>query len=139
MLRALLRFALLACVLGTAGAQLPPADAQAIRGVVSDQLEAFGRDDAERAFSLATDAIRARFGSAAEFIHMVRTAYPAVYRPRTARFEAPFESDGDVIQPVRLTDAEGRAWLALYPMRRQPGGAWRIDGCVLRRLAAQET
>ena len=137
--RALLLCALLAFAACSAVAQPSAAEAQAIRAVVSSQIEAFGRDDGEAAFALATDAIRERFGTPQEFLRMVRTGYPVVYRPRSLRFEPPVAIDGGIVQPVRMTDTEGRAWLALYTMQRRPDGAWRIDGCALSRLAAQET
>ena len=114
-------------------------DAAAVREVIEAQLDAFRRDDAQRAFSFATPDIRFRFGTAENFMQMVRTSYPAVYRPRTVRFERFEVVDDQVIQPVRLTDAEGRGWLAFYAMERQPDGSWRIDGCQLARLPAQET
>src|SRR5438309_4217231 len=37
---------------------VPPEDARAVRAVIEAQLDAFGRDDAARAFSLATPGIR---------------------------------------------------------------------------------
>jgi ketosteroid isomerase-like protein len=114
-------------------------DAAAIRAVVTEQLDAFRRDDGPRAFSLATAVIRARFGAAEVFMQMVRTAYPVVYRPQSVQFETPEVVDGTVIQPVRMTDADGRAWIALYPMERQPDGGWRINGCQLARLQGRET
>ena len=46
--------------------------------------------------------------------------------------------DGQVVQPVRMIDGEGRAWLALYPMQRQPDGSWRTNCCQLGRLAGQQ-
>ena len=46
--------------------------------------------------------------------------------------------DGEVVQPVRMTDAEGHGWIAIYPMQRQPDGTWRTDGCQLGRLAGQQ-
>jgi len=39
---------------------------------------------------------------------------------------------------VRLTDAQGRAWIALYPMQRQPDGSWRTNGCQLARMPGQQ-
>lgn len=114
-------------------------DAAAIRDVIERQMEAFRRDDGAAAFALATDGIRERFGSAATFLEMVRRAYPAVYRPGSVQFEKPETLEGAIVQPVRLTDAEGRAWLALYPMQRRPDGQWRINGCQLTRLAGRET
>ena len=109
-----------------------------MREVIEAQLDAFKKDDAARAFSLATAAIRERFGSADNFLEMVRTSYAVVYRPRSVLFEAPVLIDGEVVQPVRMTDAEGRGWIALYPMQRQPDGSWRTNGCQLGRLAGQE-
>lgn len=135
--RALLLFC--ALIGACAAAEIPDRDAQAIRAVVSEQLDAFARDDATRAFSYATPEIRAQFGTADAFMTMVRTSYPAVYRPRSVQFEKPSNIGGEIIQPVRLTDAEGRAWLALYPMQRDRNGTWRINGCQLARAAGVAT
>ena len=69
---------------------------------------------------------------------MVRSAYPVVYRRKTAQFEKPVIVEGIVIQPVKMTDTEGRAWIALYPMQRQADGGWRIDGCQLAKAPGLE-
>jgi hypothetical protein len=123
----------------SSAAELSREDAAAIRAVVAEQLEAFARDDGPRAFSVATTGIRARFGTPEVFMEMVRTGYPVVYRPKSVQFEKPEVVEGVVVQPVRLIDAEGRPWIALYSMQRQPDGGWRIDGCQLARLAGRET
>ena len=120
------------------GAEVSSKDATAIRAVITEQLDAFARDDAARAFSLATSGIRARFGTAEAFLGMVRADYPVVYRPKKVEFEKPVVLEGEIIQPVKLIDADGNAWLALYPMQRQRNGAWRIDGCQLARLAGRQ-
>jgi hypothetical protein len=112
-------------------------DAHAVRKVIEAQLDAFRRDDGAHAFSLATPGIRATFGTAEKFMEMVRRSYAVVYRPKSVAFEAPVVIDGEVVQPVRMTDAEGRAWLALYPMQRQSDGSWRTDGCQLGRLSGE--
>ena len=118
---------------------LNDADAAAIKAVITEQIDAFKRDDGAAAFSLAAPGIRAKFGSHEVFMQMVRDAYPAVYRPDWIYFEPPEVIDDMVLQPVRLTDADGRAWIALYPMERQPDGVWRINGCQLARLQGRET
>ena len=115
------------------------ADARAVREVIEAQLDAFRRDDAPRAFSYAAAGIREQFRTPENFMEMVRTSYAVVYRPKTVRFEPPEVIDDEVIQPVRLTDADGRAWIAVYPMQREPDGTWRINGCQLARLPGQET
>ena len=115
------------------------ADAVAVRNVIEAQIDTFRKDDAARAFSYATSGIRLTFGSAENFMEMVRSQYAVVYRPRSVAFDAPIPVDADnLVQPVRLTDAEGRAWMALYPMERGSDGVWRTNGCQLRRLG-QET
>ncbi len=118
---------------------VPPEDAHAMRAVVEAQLDALLHDDAARAFSLATPAIRATFGTAEKFLAMVRDSYPAVYRPGSVQFEPPVVIDAQVVLPVRLTDRQGRAWIALYPMQQQADGAWRTNGCQLVRTAGLAT
>jgi hypothetical protein len=123
-----------------AGAQdVPAEDAAAVRKVIEAQLDAFRKDDASRAFSYATSGIQLTFGNAENFMEMVRSQYAVVYRPRSVAFDAPVRAGpDDVIQPVRLTDGEGRAWVAIYPMLRGADGVWRTNGCQLRRIG-QET
>jgi hypothetical protein len=115
-----------------------PEDARAVRAVIEAQLDAFRKDDAAGAFSLATPGIRETFGSPENFMNMVRSSYAVVYRPTSVAFEAPVVIDGQIVQPVRMTDAEGRAWLAVYPMQRQPDGSWRTNGCQLGRLSGEQ-
>jgi ketosteroid isomerase-like protein len=109
-------------------------DAAAVREVIEAQLDAFRRDDAQRAFSFAAPNIRSQFGTAENFMEMVRTSYAAVYRPHSVKFETFQIIDEQVVQPVRLADAEGQQWVAFYVMQRQPDGGWRIAGCQLARL-----
>jgi len=98
-------------------------DAAAIRKVISDQLDAFKRDDGPLAFSLATAGIRAQFGTPEVFMDMVRTQYAVVYRPKSVQFQSPEDRRWPAVQPVRMTDAAGAAWLAIYPMLREAAAA----------------
>jgi len=115
------------------------ADARAVRRVIEAQLDAFRRDDARRAFSYAAPGIRDAFGTAEKFMAMVREQYAVVYRPRSVSFEAPLMAGADLVQPVHLTDGDGHAWMAIYPMVKLPDGTWRINGCHLAPLPARET
>ena len=110
-----------------------PDEARAMRGVIEAQLAAFAVDDAERAFSYASPSIREMFGTADQFIAMVRGGYPVVYRPKSVGFLLPELMGRDAVQRVRLTDASGAAWLATYNMQRQADQSWRINGCVVTR------
>ena len=121
------RRALLLALLAT------PARAQdgAIEQVIRDQMAAFARDDAEAAFAFATPELRAMFGSAANFMSMVRQGYQPVYRPRSVTFGELAEQDGQTVQEVGIIGSDGVPRVALYTMQRQPDGAWRIAGCRL--------
>jgi len=134
----LFAFFLLATVPASGAAEISKEDAAAIRAVISEQLDAFARDDGPRAFSLATAGIRAQFGTPEAFMEMVKSEYAVVYRPKSVRFEPPELIEGQIIQPVRMTDAEGRTWMAIYPMLRE-GGRWRTNGCLLHRLQGVQT
>ena len=125
-------------LLATAQSAVSPDDARAVREVIEAQLDAFRKDDAARAFSLAAPGIREKFGSPEIFMDMVRSSYAVVYRPRSVTFEAPLGVDGQIVQPVRMTDDEGRGWIAIYPMEHQPDGSWRTNGCQLGRLGGQQ-
>lgn len=136
----------LACA-GTLPAHAQPADPPALSAeevraaqqVVRAQLAAFAADDAEQAFAYASPAIRQMFGTAAQFMRMVQGAYPVVYRPASVLFLKPEPADGELVQPVHMTDPSGSTWLAVYRLQRLPDAGWRIGGCVLLPRAGKTT
>lgn len=109
----------------------------AIRQTVRSQLDAFANDDAEKAFALASRSIRRRFGTAQQFIALVRNDYPVVYRPASVEFYEADQIGGKVYQPVQFSDRSGQYWLAMYEVQRQPDGRWLINGSRLTRSRAQ--
>lgn len=128
---------------GAAAAQtghpVRPADATAIRDVISRQVAAFRRDDAEGAFAFASPRVREQFGDATTFIRMVREGYLSVYRPREFAFGGLTVEGDEGVQEAHVTGPDGTPVTAIYLMQRQPGGAWRIDGCVLIPSAQTRT
>lgn len=114
-----------------APANLPPADRDAIQGVIESQMRAFGGDDAEAAFAFASPGIRLQFGDAATFLQMVRRGYAPVYHPRRHSFGALVTLDGAIVQKVQVLGPDGVPALALYVMEKQPDGSWKIGGCML--------
>lgn len=132
-----LRATVLMWVLGTgllatqAQAEVSAERALAVQATVQAQLAAFAADDAEQAFAYATPSIRQIFQTPANFLTMVRQAYPVVYRPAKVMFLTPSTLDAAVIQPVHMTDTAGQSWLAVYTVERQADGQWLINGCVL--------
>lgn len=119
--------------------QLQPGDRAGIKAVISAQIEAFRRDDAEKAFSLASPGIQETFGTPEKFMDMVRASYRPVYRPASVTFLELLVNEGAVVQSVQLSDATGTLWLALYPMQRQEDGSWRTHGCQLVKLSSVST
>jgi hypothetical protein len=108
-------------------------EASDVQGVISSQLEAFARDDAQAAYAFAAPAIREQFDDAASFLAMVKSAYPAVYRHRSAEFGVEQRDGERVRQAIVFVDADNDVWAGVYLLARQPDGAWRIEGCALRR------
>lgn len=114
------------------------ADERAIGAAVREQLEALAADDAARAYSYATPAIRAMFRDAQTFLAMVKGGYAAIVRPRSVvLFKPERVESGDAELRVQVVDREGAAWLAVYRLERQADRSWRIAGCTLAPSRAQ--
>jgi hypothetical protein len=107
------------------------ADTKAAQSVIQAQLNAFAADDAKRAFSYAAPAIRAQFGTAENFLVMVRQGYPMVYRPANVSFFKPEMVSGTLVQKVQFADLDGAEWVATYHLERQRNKAWRISACMV--------
>lgn len=110
-------------------APLTPAEEISIRAVVEGQLAALAKDDAVKAFSFAAPNVRQTVGTAPRFLALVRSSYPALYRPVSVAFLKPEDHHGQALQRVQVTDASGNAWLAAYSVQRQKDNTWRITGC----------
>jgi hypothetical protein len=120
-------------------ADVSTADAKAARSVIEAQLAALAADDAKRAFGYATPALREYFGTAENFIEMVRTSYPVVYRPASVAFLKPQWIDGELVQGVHMSDDNGVLWLALYRLQRQKNKSWRISACQIVQAEGRVT
>ena len=130
---AVLLFALPA-VAGAQEAAVSERDQSAIQGVIQSQLAAFQRDDGAEAFSYASPGIRARFQTVDNFMNMVRTGYPAVYRPREVEMLELKVRGSTVQQEVLFVGPDGGVVKAVYSMERQEDGTWRISGVYLLAL-----
>ncbi|MGI9025852.1 MAG: DUF4864 domain-containing protein [Burkholderiaceae bacterium] len=114
-----------------ANAAVNATDRRAIEKVIREQLEAFGRDDARRAFAYASTDIQHMFRTADDFMRMVQDHYQPVYRAGSVRFIRLDAVEGQWVQTVQLVDEEGHVWRALFTMKRQADKAWRVGGCQL--------
>ena len=123
----LLHAALIVAALSAPVAAEPALDADAAggRAAIELQIEAIGRGDFEEAFAYASPDIRRRFMTAANFAEMVRNGYPMVHRATRHSFGRIARDGAGLRQPVVLTDAAGRMWVADYHMAL-------VDGVTLR-------
>jgi Domain of unknown function (DUF4864) len=119
---------------GKAEAPLSAADQASIRGVITEQIEAFKADDGIAAFAYASPMIQQLFGTPERFMEMVKSGYLPVYRPREVAFLDVVEIEGDLVQRVLVVGPDQRAVRAYYSMQRQQDGTWRINGCTLEQL-----
>lgn len=118
-------------------AQVSDTDRAAIRQVIEAQLAAFQRDDGAGAYAFASPTIQQMFGTPDIFMEMVRTGYPAVYRPQAVEFRELAQENGLLLQHVYLVGPDGRPVMAVYEMQRQPDGTWRINGCWLAQVPGE--
>ena len=107
------------------------ADQAATQTVIRDQIEAFRAGDHVRAYSHAAPAIRGIFPTVDGFIAMVQGGYMALYRPAEFRFGRNTEINGEIFQELIVTDETGKLWQAVYTLRRQEDGSWKITGVKL--------
>lgn len=104
-----------------------------IQSVITQQIDAFQRDDFAEAFTFASPTIQGLFGSPERFGAMVQNGYPMVWRPDTVRYLELREIAGNLWQKVMITDAEGTLHFLDYQMK-QIDGIWRINGVQILPL-----
>ncbi|WP_416897903.1 MAG: DUF4864 domain-containing protein [Minwuia sp.] len=124
---------LLAAMVLMAAAPAFAGPAEEIHAVIDDQIEAFRADDGDRAFSHASPGIQSKFRTPENFMEMVRTGYPQVYRPKVYEYQALEERGGLTIQEVFFFGEDGSAVVARYFMERNGDGVWKITGVDLRQ------
>jgi Domain of unknown function (DUF4864) len=114
-------------------------DEDKIKAVIEDQLNAFAADNGEQAYSHAAPIVKNVFPSADMFMAMVKKGYTPVYRNTERVYGKTFADGlGRPAMRVVLTGADGKRYEAIYSMEQQPDGSWKIAGCVLVVISAQE-
>lgn len=126
--------ALVALVMFVSSPALAADDVATAQGIIRSQLDAMARDDAASAYSYASPEIKGLFQEADSFMMMVRRNYAPVYRHKSFEFGDGRAESGKVIQEVKIVDAEGVPWQALYTLEQQPDGSVKITGCVLKSI-----
>lgn len=122
----------LSFVLAAPSAYSGEADQSAARTVIQNQIEAFkGGRDAE-AYSYAAPTIKGYFPDVSTFMDMVKRGYPQVYAPQSYDFGRVKEAaDGTIAQELNVIGPDGKSWKALYSLKRQSDGSWKINAVQL--------
>lgn len=107
---------------------LPAEKAAPIQQVIADQIGAFQAGDDARAYSHAAPNIRDTFPTVERFMQMVKTGYPMVHDPDSWVFGRNTEISGERYQEVIINDRAGKQWQAVYTLRQQEDGSWKITG-----------
>lgn len=119
---------LFSCFFFFAQAQAQSTGDIAVQSVIEDQINAFKTKDYDRAFSHAAPTIKQIFKTTDRFIGMVKNGYEPLYNPGSYAFSRSIEQGGSVYQEVIVTDQSGKQWQAVYTLKQQDDGTWKITG-----------
>lgn len=102
---------------------------KAAQTAITRQLDAFKRDDYQKAAQYQSKSLRANFPSVAAFRRMIRTNYPQFARYKTVEFGSEqIDSAGRYFRvPVTVLGSDGIAVEAMYDLIVEEGG-WRVAG-----------
>ena len=97
------------------------------RVIISDQIEAFGALDIDRAYSHASKSIKTIFPSSKIFGVMVRKSYPMIWNPKSYEFLGASPLSVGILQRVMFVDQEGQLHFFDYALEKD-GERWLISG-----------
>ena len=109
-------------------AKVGQVETQATQSVVSDQLKAFQVGDHQRAYSHAAPNIRNYFSTVDRFVGMVKNGYGAIFQSDSFIMGRNTFISGEIYQEVIITDTSGKQWQAVYTLKQQDDGSWKITG-----------
>ena len=109
-----------------------------IQKVISDQIEAFQKDDSEGAFDFAAPIIKNIFGNHRRFAEMVQRGYPMVFRPKRFSFRESQSDDTTAQQDVLIEDQSTDLHLLRYTLVLLDG-EWKISGVEILRTSIVAT
>jgi hypothetical protein len=111
------------------------ADKAEFQRIITAQITAFKADNGPAAYDFAAPVVRNIFPTPEIFMTMVKQGYPQVYRPQSFNFtEALIDPMGRPAQKMIVVGPDGKSYIALYSMEKQPDGTWRISGCTLLEI-----
>ena len=101
-----------------------------IQNIISDQILAFRKNDAEEAYSFASNFIKSKFPSPSVFMAMVKGSYPMIWNPQKFKFIEQRSHESNIIQRVVFTDEDDNLFFFDYLMIKSKDD-WTIHGVYL--------
>jgi hypothetical protein len=101
------------------------------QAIIQRQLDAFKKNDADSAFSLASPGLKETYSNPHNFMDSVRSGETPFFKRRMVEYHDFVTSGDDAAQSVVLVDDDSSVWTVVYKLSRQPDGSWLIDGVVL--------
>lgn len=106
--------------------------------VIRSQIDAFNKDDTQKAFEFAAPTIKNVFGDHQRFGVMVRQGYPMVVRQKAITFQGAQVDGLMAMQDVMIEDMSGDLHLLRYGMILLDG-EWKIASVEILRAAIVAT
>lgn len=114
---------------------LSSSDKMEFQRIITAQIGAFRADDGQAAYGYAAPVVRKIFPTSDVFMAMVKQGYPQVYRPQSFAFnDTLIDPLGRPAQKVTIVGPDGKTYIAIYTMERQPDGTWLISGCTMAQI-----
>lgn len=125
--------AFLATVSAVHQGQAGEAEVKAAQSVIDSQIQAFLADNNAAAYSHAAPTIKKMFPTVDAFMDMVTNGYKPVWKPQNYQFGKSAEiDDRQILQQVLVTGPDGKDYEAIYTLRLQDDGTYKINGVRLR-------
>ena len=107
-----------------------------VRDTISSQIDAFKKNDFNRAYTFAAPNIQAQFPSPEVFGLMVRKGYPIIWRPKSFKFTEFKDLGNRFIQRVLFQSNSGSLESYDYILEKNDN-AWKIAGVLTINLAGE--
>jgi hypothetical protein len=115
------------------------AETMATQSVIRDQLNAFKSGDVNRAYSHAAPNVTKIFPDVERFTSMLKNGYGAIWHSDSFVFGRNTVINNEIYQEVIITDPTGGQWQAVYTLKQQEDGSWKITGVKMNPYKGAST
>ena len=107
--------------------------AQPIRAVIERQIEAVRQANSAAAYDAVAPSLKKQFGTGEKYLRSFKAQFPRIAEGRIIGFGDLRETSFGYAQAVRISDALGEPWFALFLMD-EVNGQWRIRNIVAVKM-----